>query len=52
MQRTMGLVVEGPTIDKLVEEVQQATMQGTIDLQPLKIEFNSLQAKIKETPVE
>lgn len=45
-QRTMGLVVEGSTTDKLVKEVQQAAMQGTIDLQVLKVEFCELRDKI------
>jgi len=42
----MGLTVEGPTIEKLVEEVEQAMMKGTTDLQVLKMEFNELQGKI------
>jgi len=28
----MGLAVEGPTIEKLVEEFRQAIVQGTIDM--------------------
>jgi len=43
----MGLVVEGPTTEKLVEEVRQATTQGTINLQVLKIESSEIQAKIE-----
>lgn len=50
MQRTMGLEVEGPTTKKLVKEVCQAIMQGTMDLQELKTEFNSLQENIEVKP--
>jgi len=42
----MVLAVEGPTTEKLVEELQQATMQGIADLQVLKVAFSELQANI------
>ena len=48
-QRKMGLMVEGPTTKTLIEEVQHATMQGTSDLQVLKMEFCELQDKIAES---
>jgi len=48
----MGLVVEGPTTDKLVEEVHLAVLQGTTYLQALKTKFSGLQEKIEATPVE
>lgn len=38
----MGLIVKGPTIDKLVEEVLQVDEQGTTDLEALKTEFSSI----------
>lgn len=41
-QRTMGLIVEGPTTENLVEEVQQEATQGTTDLQVLNLEFHEL----------
>lgn len=41
----MGLVVEGPTTEKLVEEVQQAATQGTMGLQVLKPKFSELREK-------
>ena len=44
-------MVEGPTTDKLVEEVQYATAQGTANLQVLKMEFCELQDNIA-MPVE
>jgi len=48
----MGLVVEGLTTEKIVEEVYQTPTQGTKYLQILKIEFSELRAKIEVTPVE
>lgn len=38
----MGLAIKGSTTKNLVKEVHQAVVQGTTDLQPLKIEINSL----------
>lgn len=50
-QRTMGFVVEGPTTEKLVEEVQKAATQAKIDLHVLNLELHELQANI-EAPTE
>jgi len=51
-QRTVGHVVEGPTTKKLVEEVRQATTQGTIYQQVLKIDFSDLQENIEVPPAK
>ena len=42
----MGLAVEDPTTENLVNEVQKAMVHGTGDLQVLKMEFCELQANI------
>ncbi|MCY6488057.1 hypothetical protein, partial [Actinobacillus pleuropneumoniae] len=41
-KRQMGLAVEGPNTNKLVEEVQQDVVQGTTDFPVLKMEFHEL----------
>lgn len=48
----MGIAFEGPTIEKLVEEVRQARVQGTKDIQALKIEFSGLQEKVEAAPTQ
>jgi len=46
----MRLTMEGSTIEKLVKEVHQATVQSTTDLEVLKLEFIHLYNKV-EKPV-
>jgi len=39
--------VEGPRIEKLVKEVQQAVVQSTTDIIALQVELDGLHNKIK-----
>jgi len=44
-------MMEGPTIENLVEEVQQVVLQGSTDIVVLRMEFSDLHNKI-EVPFE
>ena len=46
MQRTMHLIVEGPTIEKLVEKVQQAVTQSVAEVTVMQVELGGLRSKI------
>lgn len=50
-QRMMRLVMEGPNIEKLVEEVQKVVVQGFANIEVLKVEFINLQSKV-DAPAE
>lgn len=50
-QRTMRLTMEGPTIEKLVEEVQHVVVHSTTELEVLKLELSDLHNKV-ENPIE
>lgn len=41
-------MVEGLTIEKLVEEVKQATVQSIVELEVLKKEFSELHHKVEK----
>lgn len=43
----MCLVVEGPTTDKLMEEMQQAAIESTADIETLQVELGGLYNKIE-----
>lgn len=42
----MHLVMEGPTTEKLIEEVQQVMVQDSTDIAMLNMEFNDLCNKV------
>jgi len=50
-QQTMRVAVEGPTMEKLVDEVQWATMQSVVEVIVVQVGLGGLRSKIT-TPVE
>jgi len=42
----MRLVVEGPTTEKLVEEVKQETTQSAVEVVVVQVELGELRSKI------
>ena len=46
MHWTMRLVVEGPTTEKLVEEVRQAAAESSVEVAVIQVELADLCSKI------